>query len=150
VKISSSFCVLHLSRTKREIITKLPGPHNQVPLAASPAPANALKVRMSFKHRHKASDAEELLKGFAPTNSHPDNLERAESASLLSPTSQSSATTVLRKAATTPDSKNERGYVACQAYPPSSPLSHCRGVITDGGGASSVLWQRWRRGVDII
>jgi hypothetical protein len=64
---------------------------------------------MSFKHRHKASDAEELLKGFAVATSLPD-MERTESASLLSPTSQSSATTVMRKPPNgTPDSKNERG-----------------------------------------
>ena len=73
---------------------------------------------MSFKHRHKASDAEELLKGFAPANSNADSMERAESASLLSPTSQSSATTVMRKGVTTPrkaaappEGKSESGWV---------------------------------------
>lgn len=90
----------------------------QLPLAASRKSSSLVPLQpsMSFKHRHKASDAEELLKGFAPANSNTDSMERAESASLLSPTSQSSATTVMRKGVTTPrkaaappDGKSEGG-----------------------------------------
>ncbi len=83
-----------------------------VPLSSS---RPFLHLTMSFKHRHKASDVGESLQ-YALRDSAPD-MQRQESASLLTPSSQSSATTVLRKMpGTNSDDKGSRGYAPIKAW----------------------------------